>query len=99
MKIIIDMPTPELQKAAENKVDDWTKQWGTLSIDQIWQRERDLMSFAFTASESAADRAVQVAIQKLSGEQKAELQDNIGKGSLLGTLFTGIVNKYLPLPV
>ena len=68
------------------------------SIDQIWQRERDLMSFAFTASESAADRAVQVAIQKLSGEQKAELQDNIGKGSLLGTLFTGIVNKYLPLP-
>ena len=57
------------------------------------------MSFAFTASESAADRAVQVAIQKLSGEQKAELQDNIGKGSLLGTLFTGIVNKYLPLPV
>ena len=29
MKIIINMPTPELQKAAEDKVDDWTKQWGT----------------------------------------------------------------------
>tara|TARA_R110002110_G_scaffold170693_1_gene372834 strand:+ start:273 stop:404 length:132 start_codon:yes stop_codon:yes gene_type:complete len=29
MKIIINMPTPELQKAAEEKVDDWTKQWGT----------------------------------------------------------------------
>ena len=29
MKIVINMPTPELQKAAEEKVDDWTKQWGT----------------------------------------------------------------------
>ena len=55
MKIIIDMPTPELQKAAENKVDDWTKQWGTLSIDQIWQRERDLMSSAFAKQQEKLD--------------------------------------------
>jgi len=55
MKIIIDMPTPELQKAAENKVDDWTKQWGTLSIDQIWQRERDLMSSAFAKQQQKLD--------------------------------------------
>ena len=63
------------------------------SIDQIWQRERDLMSFAFTASESATDRAVNIAIQKLSGEQKAELYDNIGKGKLFGNLLMGVLGK------
>tara|TARA_R100000988_G_scaffold23721_1_gene11585 strand:+ start:5 stop:2116 length:2112 start_codon:yes stop_codon:yes gene_type:complete len=63
------------------------------AIDQIWQRERDLMSFAFTASESAADRAVNIAIQKLSGEQKAELYDNIGKGKLFGNLLMGVLGK------
>jgi len=61
------------------------------AIDQIWQRERDLMSFAFTAAESAADRAVNVAIEKLNGEQKAELADNIGKGKLFSTILTGIM--------
>ncbi len=30
------------------------------SIDQIWQRERDLMSFAMTSSENAMDRAMQL---------------------------------------
>ena len=63
------------------------------AIDQIWQRERDLMSFAFTASESATDRAVNIAIQKLSGEQKAELYDNIGKGQLFGNLLMGTLGK------
>ena len=63
------------------------------AIDQIWQRERDLMSFAFTASESATDRAVNIAIQKLSGEQKAELYDNIGKGKLFGNLMMGVLGK------
>ena len=63
------------------------------AIDQIWQRERDLMSFAFTASESATDRAVNIAIQKLSGEQKAELYDNIGKGKLFGNLLMGVLGK------
>ena len=34
MKIIIDMPTPELQKVAEDKVDDWTKQRGVFEKQQ-----------------------------------------------------------------
>ena len=65
------------------------------SIDQIWQRERDLMSFAFTASESAADRAVNIAIQKLDAAAQAELADNVGKGKLVGTLFTGLVDRFI----
>ena len=28
------------------------------SLDEIWQRERDLMDYAFTQSENAADRAL-----------------------------------------
>ena len=61
------------------------------SIDEIWQRERDLMSFAFTATEKASDRAVQVAVAKLTAEAQAELQDNIGKGKLFSTLLTGFL--------
>ena len=64
------------------------------SIDEIWQRERDLMSFAFTASEKASDRAVTVAVAKLTAEAQAELQDNIGKGKLFSTLLTGVLGGY-----
>lgn len=32
------------------------------SVDQIWQRERDLMAYAFQASESALDREVSIII-------------------------------------
>jgi len=70
------------------------------SIDEIWQRERDLMSFAFTASEKASDRAVTVAVAKLTAEAQAELQDNIGKGKLFSTLLTGFLSakKLISLP-
>ena len=34
MKVIISMPAPELQKAAEEKVEDWTKQWGVFEKQQ-----------------------------------------------------------------
>jgi len=70
------------------------------SIDEIWQRERDLMSFAFTASEKASDRAVTVAVAKLTAEAQAELQDNIGKGKLFSTLLTGFLSakKFISIP-
>lgn len=38
------------------------------AIDQIWQRERDLMSYAFTMSESAKDRTLNI----LLGDKKLE---------------------------
>ena len=64
------------------------------SIDQIWQRERDLMSFAFTGSESAADRAVKIAVAKLTGQQQADLADQMGKGSFFSTILTGILGGF-----
>jgi hypothetical protein len=38
------------------------------AIDQIWQKERDIMSFAMSASENALDRALQIAL----GDQTLE---------------------------
>jgi len=36
------------------------------SLDQIWQRERDLMTFAFESSENSANRATEILIQRLA---------------------------------
>lgn len=55
------------------------------SLDNLWQRERDLMAFAFQASGNSADRATQVAVAKLTADEQAKLQDNIGKGQLAAT--------------
>ena len=38
------------------------------NLDQIWQRERDIMSFAFTAQQSALDRSLNL----LLGDKKIE---------------------------
>ena len=63
------------------------------ALDQLWQRERDLMSFAFTGSESAADRAVKIAVAKLTGQQQADLADQMGQGSFFSTILTGILGN------
>ena len=42
------------------------------SVDQIWQRERDLMAYAFQASESALDREVSIIIGDKSLESVRE---------------------------
>jgi hypothetical protein len=65
------------------------------NMDQIWQRERDLMSFAFAASESSADRAANIAIAKLTASEQAKLQDNIGKGQLSAIAFKAVLGKWL----
>ena len=54
------------------------------------------MSFAFTGSESAADRAVKIAVAKLTGEQQADLADQMGKGSFFSTILTGILGGFKP---
>jgi len=89
--------TATIDTAAQNQANmEYAKSINALtstSIDQIWQRERDLMSFAFTAIESASDRAVQVAVAKLDATSKAELADNMGKGKLFSTLLTGFLGN------
>ncbi len=47
------------------------------NLDAIWQRERDIMSMAFQVSESNADRANSIILQKMAADAEidvAELQ-------------------------
>jgi hypothetical protein len=62
------------------------------NLDAYWQRERDIMSFAFTSAENAADRMASVLLEKLSAENKANLADEMGKGALGATLLKGALN-------
>lgn len=88
-----------LNTAAQNQSNsDFAKTMNALTssnMDQIWQRERDLMSFAFAAAESSADRAANMAIAKLTAEEQAKLQDNIGKGKLTAIAFDQVLKAWL----
>lgn len=70
----------------------------TEALDQIWQRERDLMDFAFTSSENVQDRALSITLQKMAADAtinaaqyQADVQDNIAKGRLASTIFTKLI--------
>lgn len=64
-----------------------------LGMDQLWQRERDLMAFAFTSYESSLDRETQLllgdkTIQIAQMEQRAA--DRAGIGSVIGSVVRGL---------
>jgi len=65
------------------------------NMDQIWQRERDIMSFAFAASENAADRANSIAVAQLTADAQAEVADNVGKGKLGAIVVDAVLKKWL----
>ena len=51
------------------------------NVDKIWQRERDLMTFAIQTANSNADRATQIAIQKLANEAAKDAAATSSEGS------------------
>ena len=66
------------------------------NMDQIWQRERDLMSFAFQLENNNADRATSIAIQELanlasSSSDAASRSASFANamGSIVGAIITG----------
>ena len=68
------------------------------NLDSIWQRERDIMSMAFQVSESNAERANSIILQKMAADASidvAELQAQIKaagqEGRGIFDLFTTIV--------
>ena len=85
-----------LNNAAQNQSNsDFAKTMNALSstnLDAYWQKERDVMSFAYASAESAADRIATVTLQELSAEQKASLADAQGKGALTAMLLKGGLN-------
>jgi len=75
------------------------------NLDQIWQRERDIMSFAFTSQQSALDRSLKLLLgdkkieeveKQLSAQQDAASTDLAFRflfGSDPSGIFGGIFNK------
>ena len=67
-----------------------------MNMEQIWQRERDIMSFAFQTANNNADRATSIAVENLRTEatkEAAEGQKSAGfakaAGSIIGAIITG----------
>ena len=62
------------------------------AIDQIWQRERDLMSFAMQSSESAMDRSLQIIMgdkELQMVREKLDAEESAAKGSLFTRFLFG----------
>ena len=62
------------------------------NLDAYWQRERDIMSFAFTSAENAAARMSEVLLAEMNAEAKAKYADAQGRGILGATLLKGALN-------
>ena len=62
------------------------------NLDAYWQRERDVMSFAYASGESAADRVATILQTELEADLKAAYQDAAGQGGLFATLLKGGLN-------
>ena len=64
------------------------------TVDQIWQRERDLMSMAWKSSESSADRANNILLTQMTVTAQKEalaLQASAEKSSAFGSFLASIV--------
>lgn len=93
--------TTTAETAAQNLANiNYTKNVNAITgatLDTIWQRERDLMDFAFNGSENAADRATEIVLSKISADSSTDaielrnkLQGQNNLGSFLGSVVTGI---------
>jgi len=56
------------------------------AMDQLWQKERDLMTMVFTAAENQLDRDAEIAMAKLTAKQQQDYADNVGKGQIIGSV-------------
>ena len=91
-----------LNNAAQNESNmDFAKTINALTsknLDEIWQRERDNMSFAFTSSESAMDRAMQIVLADKELESvrtQLAAEEDAASTSLMFRFLFGTANKGL----
>jgi len=97
-----------LNTAAQNESNlDFAKTINALTsknLDEIWQRERDIMSFAFSADQSAMDRALQIILAdkelEVAREKLASVEDaadtELAMRFLFGTSPGGILKALNP---
>lgn len=61
------------------------------TLDQVWQRERDMLDYAFKASESAENRALQIVLADKTADQYADARADSNQtfmyAALVKTLF------------
>ena len=88
--------TETINTATENQATfEYAKETNGLTnkaIDTMWQRERDLMSFAFTASEAALDRAMKILLGDKTLEgimSQVDATEGAAKANLFARLFFG----------
>jgi|14_taG_2_1085336.scaffolds.fasta_scaffold03518_2 hypothetical protein len=65
-----------------------------LNMSQIWQRERDIMSFAFQTANNNADRATSIAVQNMisnAAKDTAAATKSAGFAKAAGTIIGAIV--------
>jgi len=67
-----------------------------VNMEQIWQRERDIMSFAFQTANNNADRATSIAVEQLRTEATKEAAEGTksagfaqAAGAVIGAIITG----------
>ena len=68
----------------------------TQAYNNMWQQERDLMSYAFTAAENANQRAHEVVLQKMTNssyKDMAKYQNQMEMGKAAGTLISSLINN------
>ena len=97
-----------LNTAAQNESNlDFAKTINALTsknLDEIWQRERDIMSFAFSADQSAMDRALQIILAdkelEVAREKLTSVEDaadtELAMRFLFGTSPGGILKSLNP---
>ncbi len=65
-------------------------------LDELWQKERDLLSFAFLAGESAADRTNQLVLQKIKESSDEDTAWSSSLGAFGSAIINGIFGLYQP---
>ena len=63
-------------------------------LDEIWQRERDLMSYAFASAENAETRRVELLKAELSADGAADTAYSSALGNFAGAVVNGIFGYY-----
>lgn len=67
----------------------------TAAYNNLWQRERDIMAFAFTASENAAERANQVVLSKMGTKSARDVATGQATGAFVSEVIRGVFDKWL----
>jgi hypothetical protein len=60
------------------------------SLDTLWQRERDLMQYAFTAAENSEARATEILLAKMDDESTTALEMSKQKSENVTAIFSAL---------